>query len=162
MPIDCYYSPPAPWKVPPALREKCGDYLPDPYKSSDAEIDQWFVEWGARYTAEQGFEAAVPTLAQRFQEEAAKWDRETAHLSSPLQKMMHPSYQAILGMSSDSPESKREVIGFMLRDLKANRRDWFLALSYLTQQNPIRPADAGKTSKMIASWVTWGEVQGIL
>src|SRR5258708_34369404 len=54
------------------------------------------------------------TLEQRFCEEAEKWGRETAHMSSPLQKMMHHSYQAILGMSADSPKNKRDIIRFML------------------------------------------------
>jgi len=102
------------------------------------------------------------TLEQRFQEQAEKWERETAHLSSPLQKMENPSYQAIMGMSAESPEHKRALIRFMLRDLRNNHRDWFLALSYLTQYNPIRQKDYGKPSKMIESWVKWGQSQGLL
>lgn len=102
------------------------------------------------------------TLEQKFLEQAEKWDQETAHMSSPLQKMMHPSYQAILGMSAESLDNKRNVIRFMLHDLKRNRREWSLALSYLTQQNPIDPKDYGKTSKVTASWLKWGERQGLL
>lgn len=109
---------------------------------------------------------AAPVKAKNieaeFSELAGAWDRETAHLSSPLQKMMHPSYHAILGISAESPGNKRQIIRLLLQDLKTNRRDWFLMLSYLTQQNPIDPRDSGKTSKMIASWLTWGEKQGLL
>lgn len=105
---------------------------------------------------------AEQTLEQRFQEQADKWDRETAHMSSPLQRMIHPSYQAILGMSAESPENKREIIRFMLHDLKDNHREWSLALSYLTQHNPINPKDYGKTSKIAAAWVRWGEDQGLI
>jgi hypothetical protein len=101
-------------------------------------------------------------LDGRLRQQAERWDRETAHLSSPLQRMIHPSYQAILGMSAESAENRREVIRFLLRDLKQNRRDWFLALSYLTHENPINPKDSGKTDKMIRSWVEWGEEQGLL
>src|SRR5947209_38701 len=39
------------------------------------------------------------SLEERFREQADKWRRETEHLSSPSQMMMHPSYQAILGMA---------------------------------------------------------------
>jgi hypothetical protein len=99
------------------------------------------------------------SLQERLREQAEKWERETAHLSSPLQRMMHPSYQAILGMGA---EHKREVICFLLRDLQQNRRDWFLALSYLSQANPINPRDAGKTDKLVNSWVKWGKEQGLL
>jgi hypothetical protein len=93
------------------------------------------------------------SLSDRFREQADKWARETRHLSSPTQMMSHPSYQAILGMAS---ENKREVIRLLLGDLKQNRNEWFWALSYLTQSNPIKPADAGKMDRMIEAWVEWG------
>jgi len=102
------------------------------------------------------------SLRQRFMEQADKWDRETAHMSSPLQRMTHPSYQAILGMSAESRESKRDIVAYMLRDLKSTRREWSLALSYLTQQNPINPKDYGRTDKVNAAWIKWGENEGLL
>jgi hypothetical protein len=101
-------------------------------------------------------------LEGRLRQQAEQWDRETAHLSSPLQRMMHPSYQAIMGMSAESAEDKRNVIRFLLRDMNQNRRDWLLALSYLTDENPINPKDSGKTDKMIMSWMKWGEEKGLL
>jgi hypothetical protein len=103
--------------------------------------------------------ADVPTLERRFNEQADKWGRETEHLSSPMQIMMHPSYQAILGMAR---ENEQGVIRLMLRDLRDNRRMWFWALSYLTKDNPIKPTDAGKLDKMIKAWVDWGTRRGIL
>jgi len=102
------------------------------------------------------------TLEERFQEQADKWERETAHLSSPLQRMENPRYQAIMGMSAESLEHKKAIIRFMLRDLKSKQRDWFLALSYLTQQNPVDPRDYGKTSKLVQAWVKWGQEEGYL
>ena len=151
--IDYYYVPSnIDWEDSPALIEKCGAEV-----QLQREKDEWIVQVDPLWFPKE----PEPTLEQRFREAAEKWDRETAHLSSPLQKMMHPSYQAILGMSAESPENKRQIIRLLLRDLKSNGRDWFLALSYLTQQNPINPKDAGKTSKMIASWVSWGENQGL-
>ncbi len=78
-------------------------------------------------------------LERRLRQQSDKWEQETAHLSSPLQRMMHPSYQAILGMSTESAESKRDTVRFLLGDLKSYQRDWFLALSYLTQQEPDQP-----------------------
>jgi len=98
-------------------------------------------------------------VEQSFHEQADKWERETEHLSSPTQMMMHPSYQAILGMAV---ENKQEVISLMLQDLRNNRREWFWALSYLTQDNPISPRDAGKMDKMIKAWVDWGRRKGLL
>jgi hypothetical protein len=68
--------------------------------------------------------------------------------------MMHPSYQAIMGMASDNRD---EVIDLMLRDMQQNRREWFWALSYLTHENPIERKDAGRLDKMIKAWVRWGQ-----
>jgi hypothetical protein len=99
------------------------------------------------------------TLEEKFREQADKWDRETQHLSSPMQMMTHPSYQAILGMAQGHEE---ELIRFMLRDLRAHRRPWFWALSYFTKENPIKPSDAGKLDKMIRAWVDWGKRRSIL
>jgi hypothetical protein len=93
------------------------------------------------------------SLAERFRTQADKWARETQHLSSPAQMMAHPSYQAILGMAQDN---KREIIRLLLLDLERNRNEWFWALSYLTQDNPIKPSDAGKMDRMISAWLNWG------
>ena len=73
--------------------------------------------------------------------------------------MIHPSYQAILGMGA---EHKRDIVRLMLLDMQKTHRDWLLALSYLTQENPINPRDAGKTDKLIRAWVEWGKREGII
>jgi hypothetical protein len=99
------------------------------------------------------------SLEERFREQAEKWQQETEHLSSPTQRIMHPSYQAILGMGQ---ERKQDVIRLLIRDLRQNRRAWFWALSYLAEDNPISPKDAGKMDKMIRAWVEWGKAKGIL
>lgn len=99
------------------------------------------------------------SLAERFQVQADKWTQETQHLSSPAQMMSHPSYQAILGMAV---ENKQEVIRLLLLDLRQNRNEWFWALSYLTQANPIKPADAGKMDKMISAWTRWGREHNLI
>ena len=94
------------------------------------------------------------TLEQQFYENAEKWDRETAHLSSPAQRFAHASYIAILGMARDNRE---EIIDLLLRDMQENRREWFWALSYLTHENPIERKDSGKLDRMIKAWVRWGQ-----
>lgn len=99
------------------------------------------------------------TIAQKFHEQAEKWDRETGHISSPAQRFAHPSYVAILGMANDNRD---EVVDLMLRDMRQNRREWFWALSYLTHENPIKREDAGKTDKMINAWINWGRKRGLL
>lgn len=111
-----------------------------------------FVEWWYAVTAKDD-------LAKRFHEQAEKWARETAHLSSPAQMMVHPSYQAILGMAL---EDKREIIRLMIQDLRQNRNEWFWALSYLTQDNPIKQPEAGNMDKMISAWVNWGRAHNLI
>lgn len=96
------------------------------------------------------------TLEQRFREQADKWQKETQHLSSPSQRMMHPSYQAILGMGNENP---REIVSLMIRDMQEHRRPWFWALSYFAQDNPVSQSEAGNTDKMIKAWVNWEKVQ---
>jgi hypothetical protein len=73
--------------------------------------------------------------------------------------MMHPSYQAILGMGR---EHEHEMVVLLVRDMQQHGRPWFGALSYITRENPIDRADAGKMDKMIDSWVKWGESRGLL
>jgi hypothetical protein len=96
------------------------------------------------------------TLKQKFLDQAQKWGDETRHLSSPNQKMLHPSYQAILGMGQ---EHKDEIIDLLIQDMRENRRQWFWALSYLAQANPIKPEDAGRIDRMINAWVRWAEMR---
>lgn len=95
------------------------------------------------------------SLEERFREHAEKWERETMHLSSTTKRVLHPSYQIIMGMGPD-------VVPLLLRDLQQNRRAWFWALYHLTQENPIDPADAGNIDKMVAAWVRWGKRKGLL
>lgn len=111
------------------------------------------------YTLE---EANQPALAARFRELSDRWQHETAHMSSPLQRMMHQSYQTILGLTAMNDADKTEIIRLMLRDLKENRRDWIVALGYLTGADPIDPLDAGKTDKNIQSWLSWGRAHGLI
>jgi hypothetical protein len=130
------------------------------YLQMRTELVWSFAEILMTDAAEQDARGAVAveagTVEERFTEQAEKWGRETSHLSSPNQKMLHPSYQAILGMAG---EHKEEVIDLLLADLKDNRRPWFWALSYLTQTNPITPDDAGRIDRMINAWVRWGEAR---
>ena len=119
------------------------------------DIDKWIVYIDPLWFAKE----PQSTLKERFSKLARQWGDETGHLSSPNQKMLHPSYQAILGIAVGH---EREMIRLMIRDMKAHRRLWFWALSYLTNENPINPSDAGKLDAMIRAWSEWGEKRGIV
>jgi hypothetical protein len=127
-----------------------------------AAIDKYVAELDDEGGSVVAGELCVPTertLEERFREQSDKWAQETQHLSSPIQRMAHPSYQAIMGMAQ---ENKQEVIRLLILDLQERRRAWFWALSYLAQTNPISPKDAGKMDKMIEAWVKWGKTEGVI
>ena len=125
-------------------------------------IDDWIsvadLKWSADSPSLPGIEIKS-SIAETFIIHAETWARETAHLSSPTQIMMHPSYQAVLGMVQDD---KDEIIRLMLVDLRDNRRMWFWALSFITQANPVNRSQAGKLDAMISAWVEWGKKKGII
>ena len=143
----------APRVLPRALELEAYDIGHQLRPKPGATITEWLVQTSKLYRT-----ASIP-LEERFRQQADKWRRETEHLSSPTQMMMHPSYQAILGMAQ---ENKDLVIRLLLRDLEENRGPWFWALSYLTQDNPIKQKDAGKIDKMIKAWVIWAKERNLL
>lgn len=145
------------WRATGATCQKIADDLNTcRYKSRSGK--KWHRSSVAKILSR--FELAAPTIAKdigaAFREQAEKWENETGHLSSPNQKMLHPSYQAILGMGQ---EHREEIIDLLLQDLKDNRRPWFWALSYLAQANPITPAEAGRMDLMIDAWMRWGKTR---
>ena len=94
------------------------------------------------------------SLAERFQEQADKWERETAFLSATPMIVMHESYQAIMSMGPD-------VVPILLRDMQKTRRHWFWALRHLEPgADPIPSKDHGNVDKMIEAWVEWGRMKG--
>ncbi len=94
-------------------------------------------------------------LAQRFRVEANKWEQETMHLSSTARRVLHPSYQAIMGMGP-------EIVPILLRDMQQTGRQWFWALRHITGANPVDASDLGKVDKMISAWIKWGKKEGKL
>ena len=96
------------------------------------------------------------TLAEKkFRELAERWEEETSSLSSVTKRVMNRHYQAIIGMGST-------VVPFLIRDLQTHRRDWFWALSAITQENPIDRADAGRVDAMTLAWVRWAKKKALL
>ena len=149
------------WVIPPHVPSRsalnCDEEILEWLGSADA-APQFIVFVGKHRgaPAQDVQSAAKVDLRHRFLDLAQQWSDETGHLSSPSQKMLHPSYQAIMGMAQ---EHKDEVIDLFIQDMRENRRQWFWALSYLTQANPITPEDAGRIDRMIGAWVRWGELR---
>lgn len=146
-PPPSYRVPFPEWENPVEIREFC-----EQGQISQTDVDEWIVRLDSLWFPNP----PKPTLEERFRKLAQQWADETSHVSSPNQKMLHPSYQAILGMGQ---EHKDEIIDLLLQDMAENRRPWFWALSYLAQANPITPADAGRKDRMINAWVDWGKTR---
>jgi hypothetical protein len=145
------------WHVLPALPAKVLRSSP-----CDDEVSAWFSDNVVWVLAADCVVPSAPTvsvkqtentLKQRFLEQAQKWDRETAYLSSTPKMVLHDSYQTIMAMGPD-------VVPFLLEDLRDNRRSWFWALRHLTHANPVTLEDQGNLDKMIAAWVAWGIREG--
>ena len=93
---------------------------------------------------------AKEPLAKEFGKHKKKWLNDTRHLSSPVDRYMHPSYVRIIGLGPD-------VIGLLLADLKAEQNDWFYALQFIVGDCPITSSMAGDFRQMRKAWLEWGE-----
>jgi hypothetical protein len=100
--------------------------------------------------------AATPStesLEQRFDRLAAAWHKAVAHHSSSRVRDNHPAYQEIISMGL-------AVVPLLLRDLEANRRHWFAALTAITGADPVPREDAGNVPRMAEAWLRWGRENG--
>lgn len=103
------------------------------------EADRAFA---AALAAARAPDAPPRSLADSFREQAEIWERETGYMSSPIQRMEHPSYQAILGMAR---ESERELVGLLLCDMRDHRRPWF-------GRSAISQRKTRSAEPMLAKW----------
>lgn len=94
-------------------------------------------------------------LQQTFNELVEMWRKETGHLSSITQKIMHPAYQRIIGMGPAG-------LPLILRELERRPSHWFWALNSITGEDPVPPEDAGVIKKMADAWIRWGKEKGLL
>ena len=84
-----------------------------------------------------------------FEQLAAEWKQETAHLSSVSVIAQHPAYQQIIGMG-------KEAIPLILQDLRETRAQWFWALRSIARESPVNPEDRGDVDAMTDAWLEWG------
>jgi len=87
---------------------------------------------------------------QKFKRLTDQWRKETFLSSSSTDIVYHPAYLKIIGMG-------KIVLPLILRELEQSGGHWFLALSSITDENPVNPDDAGKIKKMKDAWIQWGK-----
>lgn len=94
-------------------------------------------------------------VARRFSELRLQWKRETGFTSSWTDLVLHPAYQAIIGVSP-------AVLPLLLREMATRPDHWGWALSAITGVDPVPPEDAGRVDRIAAAWVQWGRTRGLL
>jgi hypothetical protein len=82
-----------------------------------------------------------------------QWRDETMMLSSVHAKVMHPSYQRIIGLGL-------QALPLILAELKEFPDDWLWALAAISGEDA---APEGSTyQEAVAAWLKWGEDKGYI
>jgi len=92
-------------------------------------------------------------LRQRFCNLANEWRKETKHISSVEEMVLHPNYLKIIAMGKD-------VIAFLLEELERKPDHWLVALHVLTDEDPASPEST--FYEAVEAWLEWGKRKGYL
>lgn len=84
-----------------------------------------------------------------------EWEDETSFNSSFTDRVLHPSYQKIIGLGPS-------VIPHILEDLKRGPEHWDWALRAITRQDPIPPEIWGDLEAIRNRWLAWGHERGLV
>lgn len=124
-----------------------------PGRAHDAAAGNAFVpDAAARFAAKADHRTE---LRRRFERYADEWRARTAHLSVLSQRVMHPSYQRIIGLGP-------EALPLIIERLVVQPDHWFQALRSISGEDPARPEDAGRFDAMRKAWIDWGLKRGLL
>lgn len=94
-------------------------------------------------------------LRRCFEKHADEWKTRTAHLSVLSQRIMHPSYQRIIGLG-------RDVLPLIIERLSTHPDHWFWALRSISGEDPVRREDEGRFGAMRDAWIRWGRNRGLI
>jgi hypothetical protein len=98
--------------------------------------------------------AAEPSdIADIFSVLVERWRSETGHLSIVQQKVMNRTYLEIIGLG-------RPALPLLLGEIQRRPAHWFLALSSIARENPVRPG--ASFDDAVQDWLTWGRSQGLI
>lgn len=141
-----------------------GSWLPPADESSnlarDYAVKLWsrrldaaeYVHSPARVTASAGDRSE---LRRCFEKHADEWKTRTAHLSTLSQRIMHPSYQRIIGLG-------RDALPLIIERLSTHPDHWFWALRSISGEDPVRREDEGRFGAMRDAWIRWGRNRGLV
>lgn len=98
---------------------------------------------------------ALTSIAPRFNALSDKWLRDTEHVSSVTQLVLHNAYQQIIGLGPSA-------LPLIFARLVEAPHHWFWALSAITGENPVKPEDVGNVERMRIQWLGWARSHGYL
>ena len=87
-------------------------------------------------------------IAARFNQLASEIEEDCMMVSFSTLISLHPSYQEIIGMSS-------QAVPLLIKRLDTTPNFWFKALEAIAGYNPIPKQDRGYVNKEIAHWKNW-------
>lgn len=93
------------------------------------------------------------TVEERFRELEARWNRDTAHLSSSTRIINHPAFAEIVALGPS-------VVPFMLRDLETKPRLWVWALPKILGTSPENVKDSANIGELSKAWLQWAKEHG--
>ena len=121
-------------------------------RTHDTAASNAYVRDADRITAWSGRRAE---LRRRFDRYAEEWVAQTAHMSMLSKRILHPSYQRIIGLGS-------KALPLILNRLVSQPDHWFWALRSISGEDPVRPEDVGRFNAMRDAWIEWGRNRGLV
>ena len=93
-------------------------------------------------------------VVNEFRKLTAEWKRHSPFLSI-RESCRLPEYERIkkLGFA---------VVPLILKELEHEPDEWFSALEYLTEENPVADQDRGRLQAVTKAWLAWGRDRGLI
>jgi len=89
-------------------------------------------------------------LSTKFDLYSGIWKTETMFSSNISEITNNSAYRSIIGLGKD-------IIPFIIEDLKQSENHWFYALELLTGENPIKSEHRGIINLMKSDWLNWAK-----
>jgi hypothetical protein len=89
-------------------------------------------------------------LGKKFDLYSGIWKTETMFSSNSSEITNNSAYRSIIGLGKD-------IIPFIIEDLKQSENHWFYALELLTGENPIKSEHRGIINLMKSDWLNWAK-----
>lgn len=115
-------------------------------------VSKAYMSYAPRPAVGGNRRAEIKTCFERYADE---WKSQTGHESVMSRRVLHPSYQRIIGLGQDA-------LPFILHRLSSQPDHWFWALQSISGENPVSPEDAGRFDAMRDAWITWGRNRGLV